>query len=171
MKKKHTLAAGLAAVWLMAGTALAQVCNPNIPVTAPDSRYTDNGDGTVTDQATGLMWKQCAEGLSGAGCGTGVEQNFTWQQAMQQGNSQSFAGHSDWRLPNNKELASLVEGSCVDPVINLTRFPNASSSGFWSSSPDADGSGGAWIVYFGYGSVGNYGRDFNYAVRMVRDGQ
>jgi len=65
------LGATSAAVW-------GQTCNPAFPATSPDSRFTDNGDGTVADLATGLTWKQCAEALSGAGCATGSPTAFTW---------------------------------------------------------------------------------------------
>jgi len=171
MKMKHALVAGLAVALLVAGQALAQTCDPNIPATAPDSRYTDHGDGTLTDNATGLMWKQCAEGLSGANCTSGQEQYFSWSQALQQGQGLTFAGHSDWRLPNIKELSSLVEECCLSPAINLTRFPNASFNGFWSSSPIASYSNYAWVVDFYSGYVDYYYRYVSYAVRLVRGGQ
>ena len=63
--------------------------------------FADNGDGTVTDSATGLMWTQ---GDSGIG--------MTWAQALawvQQMNEQNYLGYSDWRLPNAKELQSIVD--------------------------------------------------------------
>jgi hypothetical protein len=136
--------------------AVAQACQEVIPASAPDSRFTANGDGTVTDRATGLIWKQCAEGLSGTDCLTGGATTFTWQQALQHAEAAVFAGSSLWRLPNKKELASLVEQRCVAPAINARLFPNTPSNWFWSSSPTAYYSDGAWYVNFGYGYV-NYG--------------
>ena len=173
---------------LLIGTALlfgvptlhAQTCNDSATKTAPDSRYTDNGNGTVTDNQTGLMWKQCSEGLSNSdnavpACDTGSAITYTWQGALshaQTVNSASFAGHSDWRLPNVKELSSLVEMACYWPAINVNRFPNTLSSGYWSSSPVADRSASAWNVHFSVGSGGgNLKAGGHYYVRLVRGGQ
>ncbi|QVL49258.1 MAG: DUF1566 domain-containing protein [Thiocapsa sp.] len=156
----------------MSGTGhAAQTCRDDIRATAPDSRYQDNGNGTVTDRATGLIWKQCAEGRSGAGCATGSAQTFTWQAALQHAEAAVFAGSSLWRLPNKNELASLVERRCYDPAINATFFPNTPSSVLWSSSPYADFSDNAWIVGFGGGGVYYYLKDLTFYVRLVRAGQ
>jgi hypothetical protein len=148
------------------GAEAAQTCRDDIPATAPDSRFQANGDGTVTDVTTGLIWKQCAEGLSGAGCTTGSARTFTWQAALQHA-----ADNPTWRLPNKNELASLVERRCFNPAINATVFPNTPSSWFWSSSPYADGSYYAWYVNFYYGHVGSYYRSSQGYVRLVRGGQ
>jgi hypothetical protein len=113
-------------------------CNSNIQASTPDSQLIDNDNGTITDSKTGLMWKKCLEGLSGDDCSTGTVGSFTWQQALQQPGTVNagggFAGHSDWRLPNIRELLSLVEEQCVGPAINTTRFPNTPSSVVWSGS-------------------------------------
>jgi len=149
----------------------AQTCRDDIPASAPDSRFTDNGNGTVTDLATGLIWKQCAEGLSGAGCLSGSTMRFTWQQALQHAADAVFAGSSLWRLPNKKELASLVEQRCDDPAINTRYFPNTPSAWFWSSSPTAYSLNGAWDVAFFNGYVNYYPKGYFNAVRLVRGGQ
>lgn len=164
----------LLALFAMAASVQAQTCNADITATAPDSRYTDNGDGTVTDTTTGLMWKQCPEGLSGADCATGGGVTYTWQGALEQAvtvNSGGFAGQTDWRLPNLKELASLVETKCYSSAINATLFPNTPSLGFWSASPYADGADRAWFVNFDSGlDFALYKYDVYY-VRLVRGGQ
>ncbi|MEZ7860956.1 MAG: DUF1566 domain-containing protein [Aeromonadaceae bacterium] len=141
---------------LVAGTAQAQVCKPeSIPASTPDSQLQDNGDGTVTDLKTGLMWKQCAEGQSGSGCAEDTANDTAteypmWQNALlraQEVNTGGgFAGFTDWRVPNIKELASLVEHQCTGPAINLTRFPNTPSSYFGSSSIQAGRSAYFWTV-------------------------
>jgi hypothetical protein len=151
--------------------ALAQTCRDDIPASAPDSRFTANGDGTVTDRATGLIWKQCAEGLSGADCLTGGATTFTWQQALQHAEAAVFAGSSLWRLPNKKELASLVEQRCYLPAINSRFFPNTPSSWFWSSSPIAGYAYLAWRVDFYGGGVGDGNEYVALYVRLVRGGQ
>ncbi len=162
--------------------AQAQVCQVAIPASAPDSRYQVNGNGTVTDLQTGLMWKQCAEGLSGTSCSTGTVKTFLWQQALQRPsviNTQGgFAGHTDWRLPNVKELESLREISCDAPAVNITVFPNTKLSIFvWSSSPYgsiSNASNISWYVEFINGSSTSFLRDSidsNFNVRLVRGGQ
>lgn len=153
----------------------AQTCNANMVASTPDTQLTDKGDGTITDTATGLMWKKCMEGVTGNSCDTGSAAAFTWQTALQQpgvvNSGGGFAGQTDWRLPNIKELSSIVEEKCYDPAINLTRFPNTPSSVVWSGSPVADYSGGAWLVYFYNGGSGIYDRNDDYQVRLVRGGQ
>lgn len=58
--------------WLsLAGTVQAVTCEKNLPASNPDAVYAEHGDGTVTDTRTGLMWKQCVEGRSGANCDSG----------------------------------------------------------------------------------------------------
>lgn len=154
----------------------AQTCNSAIPRSAPGSRYTVHGDGTVTDNKTGLMWKQCEEGLSGADCATGTAQSLTWQAALQRpatlNASGGFAGYQDWRLPNLNELESLREVSCSNPSINTTVFPGVIASNVWSSSPVARYSSDAWLVHFYNGNSNfNHDRDGSYRVRLVRGGQ
>jgi hypothetical protein len=160
------------ALFFVAGGAQgAQTCHDDILATAPDSRFQDNGNGTVTDLATGLIWKQCAEGLSGGDCATGSPSAFTWQQALQHAADHDFAGSALWRLPNKNELASLVERRCSNPAINTISFPNTPLRWFWSSSPHAGYSYGAWYVRFSYGYVGNGDKASQLYVRLVRGGQ
>lgn len=155
----------------------AQVCKTaSIPATTPTSQLTDNGNGTVTDTKTGLMWKQCSEGLSGVGCLTGTAQTYTWQAALAQAQTVNtlggFAGKTDWRLPNIKELRSIIEKQCYEPAINLTRFPNTDfSTFFWSSSSFASHGSYAWFIHYGEGYDAWQGKDYVYLVRLVRSGQ
>ena len=155
----------------------AQTCQTDsIPATTPSSRFTVHGDGTVTDHRTRLMWKQCSEGRSGADCSEGSVGYYSWPAALEQARTVNedggFAGHADWRLPNVKELRSIVERQCYDPAINLSVFPNASSDWHWSGSPNATNSDNAWFVSFNNGNS-NFGnlRNDNNAVRLVRGGQ
>ncbi|MBP8284334.1 MAG: DUF1566 domain-containing protein, partial [Chromatiaceae bacterium] len=105
---------GLCLALVAAGAAAAQTCKyGSIPATAPASRFTDNGDGTVTDRATGLQWQRCSEGQTwSSGTCTGTATGHTWQVALQLAEAASYAGQSDWRLPNINELASIVEQAC-----------------------------------------------------------
>lgn len=156
-------------------SAQAQTCNANMPASTPDSQLTDNGDDTITDTATGLMWKKCMEGVTGNSCETGAAAAFTWQAALRQpgvvNSGGGFAGQTDWRLPNIRELTSIVEEQCYDPAINLTRFPNTPSSVVWSGSPNAYLSDFAWNVNFNDGGSSYNYRSYSFQVRLVRGGQ
>ncbi|TGK02804.1 DUF1566 domain-containing protein [Leptospira langatensis] len=116
--------------------------------------FTDNGDGTVTDSATSLVWQQCSSGLSGSSCSTGTATTYTWQNALSYCNTLSLSSKS-WRVPSINELKSIIDRSRVAPSISITFFPEASSStANWSSTTDINsGSGNAWGVSFADGSV------------------
>lgn len=144
-------------------------CMPGRPAKNPDSAYIEHGDGTVTDVRTGLMWKQCAEGLSGATCATGSAQGFTWANALSYAEGSTFGNHADWRLPSRDELHGLVE-TC-GAVINNHLFPNTPRRPFWSSSPDPDSSNSAWMVSFVHGNPMTHYVSNNFAVRLVRGGK
>ena len=140
--------------------------------------YAENGDGTVTDVKTHLMWMQCAQGQVGPQC-EGVVLQYPWDLAMripetlnQRG---GFAGHTDWRLPTLQELQSLVRTDS-HPTICLDAFPNAPEALFWSSTQlheginegEKDENALVWNVYFGSGSLGTNAQYNSYAVRLVR---
>lgn len=158
---------------LVAGLAQAQTCSPKyIPASTPDSQLQDNGDGTVTDTQTGLMWKQCSEGQSGNDCSSGMAEAFEWQSALQWAqvvnNSGGFAGFTDWRVPNIKELSSLVERQCAEPAINLMRFPNTPTAIYISASAVTGKMYGAWFVNLRYGAAHKLDIGQDSALRLVR---
>ena len=151
--------------------SVAQTCNPNIPLKTPTSEFTDHGDGTLTHQRTGLMWKKCIEGLSGSGCDQGSASAMNWSGALTHAASHEFAGHMVWRLPNIKELASIAETACYAPAMNLSVFPNEPGSLVWSSSPNANYSDSAWVLDFDDGYDGTHTKNGLKYVRLVRGGQ
>ena len=132
--------------------------------------FIPNGDGTVTDTQTQLMWMQCAEGQEGPQC-EGQVLLCTWDSAMgvptKLNDRAGFAGYTDWRLPTAVELQSLVRTDS-HPTICNEAFPNASVTLIWSSTLEAEDAREAWNVYFGTGSMGCNDRDNHYAVRLVR---
>jgi hypothetical protein len=119
----------------------------------PNPRFTDNGDGTVTDNLTGLIWLQNANSFG----------QRSWADALSDCNSLadgaagltdgSVAG--DWRLPNVKELQSLIDYSNYNPVLPTGYpFTGVQSSYYWSSTTSANYTGGAWGVSMNFGYVG-----------------
>lgn len=152
--------------------AAAQTCHTYWPkASTPINRFSNNGDGTVTDSATGLIWKRCSEGQSGAVCEVGTPGIFTWQEALKTGAASAFAGKSDWRLPNIKELASIVERQCTMPAINEIVFPSTPTMSFWSGSPYDGNPNFAWNVYFPYGISDGNNKNYKFFVRLVRGGK
>jgi hypothetical protein len=120
------------------------------------NNFKANGDGTVTDEATGLMWQQ-------ADNGTGVN----WEEALSAAENSGFAGYADWRLPNAKELQSIVDYSrspsttnsaAIDPLFACTAITNEAGAAdypfYWSGTTHAaNGTGpeGAAAVYVSFG--------------------
>ncbi len=158
---------------LITNISLAQTCKleSEVPSTTPNSRFIDNNNGTISDVGTGLMWQKCQLGLSGSSCTNGSATTHNWQLALDEAQSSTVAGYNDWRLPNHKELLSIVEQRCYNPSINTTYFPNTSGSNFWSASQHAHYSGSAWFVNFSRGYSDYYGRYSSQSVRLVRFGQ
>lgn len=150
---------------LLLSTTTQADTNPNIKPTRPDSRYTAMG-AEVKDNVTGLIWQRCSLGQAwnGSTC-TGTATTHTWQDAL----TKAKALGNGYRLPNIKELQSLVEPANYNPAINTNLFPNTPSSYFWSSSPSVYSSGYAWGVYFNNGyDYYYYGKGYSNYVRAVR---
>jgi hypothetical protein len=140
-------------IWL----SLLIFCSP------ANAELVDNGDGTVTDTETGLMWQQGEGGF------------MNWETALSYCENLVFPenqGYDDWRLPNINELQSLVDYSKHNPAIDSYYFPYAVSSHYWSSTTHAYRTDHAWLVYFYYGHVYYfYYKSDSYYVRAVRSGQ
>jgi len=153
-------------------TEAAQTCHSYWPKpSTPINRFTENGDGTVTDTVTKLIWKRCSEGLSGDSCEKGEPSIFTWQEAQKAAAESRSAGKSNWRLPDIKELNSIIERQCTMPAINEIVFPATPTMAFWSSSPYAGNSAYAWNVYFPYGISDGNSKNYRFFVRLVRSAQ
>jgi hypothetical protein len=140
-----------------------------LPSSTPISQFSIFDNGTVVDDSTQLMWTRCAAGQSGADCEVGSGVRLNWQDALSTSESSTFAGYDDWRLPNIKELASLVEYRCRFPAINSALFPNLAShpnpnathqliSPIWSSTPSLFAAqnntkeGDTWYLEFSRGT-------------------
>ncbi|CAN2043950.1 exported hypothetical protein [Candidatus Magnetomoraceae bacterium gMMP-13] len=124
-----------------------------------------NGDGTITDTKTGLMWQQAT-----------APNKMNWKDALAYCENLTLAGYSDWRLPDIKELASIVDLTRYMPAIDINYFPDTVSDFYWSSvSNDQDGYysvSSTWVVKFNYGGYEGWLEKWaSYYVRAVRSGE
>lgn len=138
--------------------------------------FIDNGDGTITDNATGLMWTQDDSQIG-----------YDWEDALTYAESSEMAGYTDWRLPNVKELQGIVDygysptatdtsqiGPAIDPMFSCTPIINEAGNDdygyYWTSTSALFRRGGeyyyAWYVAFGM-AVGPDGED-NHGAGAVR---
>jgi hypothetical protein len=122
------------------------------------TRFTDNNDGTVTDNLTGLIWLKNANSLSGS---------TIWASALSYCNNLEAGGYTDWRLPNINELHSLVDlsGESNPALLDGHPFTNVVCEGYvyWSSTTHESFSySNAFRADMGYGYVGIDGKDIFY---------
>ncbi|MBN8922362.1 MAG: hypothetical protein BGP10_12355 [Rhodanobacter sp. 68-29] len=120
-------------------------------------RFTDNGDGTVTDTLTGLMWTKAT-----------VATGKTHKQAIAAAKKLDVAGHKDWRMPTVEELFLLADRSRIRPAIDVEAFPDTQNDWYWTSTDSAWAPSCAWIVSFSGGSASSGGRNYKACVRAVR---
>jgi len=148
-----------------------QTCKESIKSTTPSANFTIHNNGTATHKITGLMWMRCGLGQewNGKTC-QGEAAIYPWDNGLRLAAEVEFAGYNDWRLPNKNELESIVENSCFAPAINTEIFPATPPAYFWTSSPYAAVSEGAWSVDFGYGTVNASVKPGSIHIRLVRDG-
>ena len=118
--------------------------------------FEDNGDGTISDNATGLMWSK-----------NDSEEGLNWEEALawvQQKNSENFLGYSDWYLPNVKELQSIIDytrspessdSAALDPIFDITSITNVGGETdypyFWSGTTHANMTNGSYASYVSFG--------------------
>lgn len=187
---RKTLLVGLL-LGVCSATAMAsdQECRyQSLRESTPTARFSDQADGTVLDHSTGLMWSVCALGQSWSaeGC-DGVPLQLSWEDVLTRTYTENLAGrgiagHNDWRLPNIRELLSIVERACTAPSLNRGVFVHnpGTPEAYWSSTPlyftkehwqDEDrASPRAWAVDFSDGSMDVWETKWSYPiVRLVRD--
>ncbi len=125
----------------------------------PGPLFRDNGDGTVSDLSTGLMWQQ------------GESRPMTWEQALSFCEGLDLAGHQDWRLPSIRELQTLIDARLKQPALDTGVFPGCRPEPYWSSTTRSDRPAFAWTMDFATGREydGGYKIRF-YPVRAVRGG-
>ena len=158
-------------------------------ITWPNPRFTDNGDGTVTDNLTNLIW------LDNANCSNGSR---SWANALVDVGTLNSAGmmngngcgdtsnggtfQIDWRLPNVKELQSLIHFGFSSPALPNAAgtaqwaagdpFANVQSSNYWSSTTNVSNTPNAWLVSLSNGvNVNSFNKANTLFVWPVRGGQ
>ena len=135
---------------------------PNPPSTGlpHPASYTDNGDGTVRDDVTGLIWQQDVGG------------SYVWSDAISYCEDLSLAAYDDWRLPTRIELLSIVDHTRTSPAVDTSMLPTPSGF-FWTATPWAVSADPprSWIVNFYEGLTSNNGYTTGeYNARCVRGG-
>jgi len=117
------------------------------------NRFVDNGDGTITDKATGLTWMKADSGKT-----------MDWPSALKYAEEMEFAGYDDWRLPNAKELQSIVDytrspdttgSAAIDPIFEATEIVNEGGEKdfayYWTSTTHASFQRNNAAVYIAFG--------------------
>lgn len=185
---------GLGLFSMASVSSWAQTCYDEAKLlTSPTKEFIIHDDGTTTHLPTGLMWKRCIQGKESINgeCNSGTALAVSWQGALEHldelNTSGGFAGYTDWRLPNPKELTSMIEYGCFKPAINLQVFPNMAEMRVWSSTISENVAAGrivkSWFADYGAAENGN-GADSgvvsfinanrssqNYGIHLVRGAQ
>ncbi len=161
----------------ISSVAVAQTCNSNVTRVVPDSRYELLLDGSeVRDKRTGLIWQRCSLGQTWVKISntdeytcSGNANNYIWAEALKAAKEID----NGYRLPNIKELQSLVEEACEANALNEKIFPNTVGANYyyWSSSSNARNGNLAWSVRFYDGYSGNDSKMNKNYVRLVRGGR
>lgn len=119
--------------------------------------FVDNGDGTITDLATGLMWQKSDDGVT-----------RNWEEALAYADGLEIAGYDDWRLPNVKELHSIVDYTRDDPAIDPIFNTMDPEGWFWSSTTAYEDV--SFAMYIAFGKATDYlGFDVHGAGAMRSD--
>ncbi len=177
---------------ILSGTGTISFPDGSVQTTAGNchGRYEDNGDGTVTDCRTGLIWLKFAKCTGTIGTITNTYGYLSWTDAntwvasLEDGKCNLTDGSSpgDWRLPTKTEWMAMVQRKhYTNPSLTNAAgtgqweegkiFDNVQSSFYWSSTTFANYTGDAWGVNMWDGSVGNGSKTYNLYVWPVRGGQ
>jgi hypothetical protein len=131
-------------------------CVRNVPASVT-SNFTANGNGTVSDSNTGLVWQQGE-----------VTPTVTWEAALTYCENLSLGNHTDRRLPNIKELRSISDHTHANPSLDPTYFPGAQAARYWSSTTLFGHASSAWFVDFSSGLASYNDKAGQLFLRCVR---
>ncbi len=133
-------------------------------VASPNPRFTDNGNGTVTDNRTGLTWVKAPHALPGHAA-------MNWSGAIDFCNALTYATQSDWRLPNERELRSLLDAGQHSPALPAGHpFTGGLNDNYWTSSTTPFNANEAWQILVSSGFMANLSKTSLYQVWPVRGG-
>jgi len=125
------------------------------PQTFP-SQFVDNGNGTVTDVLTQLIWQKSS-----------YSDTLTWEQSLAYADTLSLGGISEWRLPNIKELQSINDEKRVNPSLNSTVFSASNARKYWSSTTLPNQTTKAWYLSTQFGITTYDAKNFKHYVLCV----
>jgi hypothetical protein len=172
----HDGALGSAGVWRTGQTAAYRTGDDGEHengVAWPSPRFVDRENGEVVDALTGLIWTKDAYAPGPAACSPKAGKK--WQNALDFVkclNTQNYLGHDNWRLPNRREIRSLVDYSRGNPYLPADHpFINVFFCRFWSSTTDAHDTGYAWRLDMYYGPLDGGIKGDGECVWPVRSGQ
>ncbi|HSI56618.1 MAG TPA: DUF1566 domain-containing protein [Ideonella sp.] len=137
---------------------------------APPAPVYTFADDEVHDSSTGLIWKRCSEGQ--VWTGTSCEGDLVlrlWGRAVEYAQARASETGVPWRLPNPKEIASIIDSTRYGPTVDPVVFPNTPSLRFWTSSFDPGSTSGAFFANFQHGGIADHDRHRYYPIRLVRD--
>ena len=151
----------------------------SMPPSTPTERFTIPADESLTsspviiDKQSGLMWARCETGKTWDPqyecIGTAALKN--WQETLAHIEStDSYLGYAGWRVPNVKELTSIVERRCLEPSLNSDVFASGQATILWTNSPiDSNSTSSVWTVDFAAGTTQTVTPTSSYGFRLVRD--
>ncbi|NDY57502.1 DUF1566 domain-containing protein [Desulfovibrio sulfodismutans] len=172
----HLTLSGPARAWTLPATGISSCYNDTVAIPCPQPgeeyygqdgnyrkgaglSYHNNGDGTVTDQNTGLMWQQPMETTY-----------RTLAEAQAYCGSLVLGGHEDWRLSTLAETLTLVDAAKARPAVDTAAFPNSVSAPWWTATPTAFVSGNQWRAMMCVGYSWYAAPEGSLRVRCVRGG-
>jgi hypothetical protein len=124
------------------------------------NHFTDNLNGTITDNVTNLIWQKNA-----------IADSLTWEGALINADTMLLGGYNDWRLPNIKELQSINNEQIMNPSINTTYFENIGIDKVWSSTTLPNQTTKAWYLDTQYGVTTYQTKTIKQKVLFVRTNQ
>ena len=131
--------------------------------------FTNNGDGTITDNVTSLMWQATPDGFAYNWYeATGTYDAVSNPDTIDICGDSTLAGHTDWRLPVRRELHSLVDYGTINPAIDITYFSNTGINDYWSKTERERNTTEAYYQWYADGSVSTADKTFDKNVHCVR---
>lgn len=152
---------------LLRGKENVVAATPVIKPRIINDRFTDNGDGTISDKQLKVIWIKDPSVIDA------LKETMTFDEAQAACEKLSYAGfNSGWRMPTVEELRSIVDYTRSDPAWDTNVFGGKHDDLYWTSTPRTwNPTGSAWVVCSYLGTVSNFDKDGHNYVRPVRSSQ